>query len=423
MSIRISTSMMYSTSTAQMNNLQSALNKTQLQLSSGDKNLSPADDPIATSRALEVTQSQSINTQLVTNRNSAKNYLSQEDVALVAARDTITSVQTVVVNAGNASLTDTDRASLATEVQSALDSLVGTANTADGQGGYLFSGYKSTTVPYAPSATGATYQGDQGTRTLQVGSNRTIPVSTPGSTVFDSNLTGNGTFVASADPGNVTRGGTGIIDPGSVTDRTALTGDNYTINFAVTPADPTTNTAAITTYTVTDATTGNTVLPAPPATDPVPYVSGQTIAFDGQQTNITGVPADGDSFTVAPSTNQSVFTTLTNLLAVLKAPSEGAAGQAALTNGLNAASLGLATAKDNIMSVDSAVGSSQNELDSLDSTGDSLGLQYSATLSNLQDLDTVSAISTFTQQQTQLQAAQKSFTQISGLSLFNYIST
>ncbi|HEV7816578.1 MAG TPA: flagellar hook-associated protein FlgL, partial [Janthinobacterium sp.] len=410
--MRISTSTIYDTATTQMNNLQSALNKTQLQLSSNQKNLTPADDPIASSRALEVTQSQSLNTQLVTNRNNAKNSLSQEDVALTSARDTITSVQTIVVNAGNPTLADVDRASLATQVQSALDQLVGTANTSDGAGGYLFSGYKSTTIPYTPSATGATYQGDQGQRTLQVGSNRTIPVSDPGSAVFDSNLTGNGTFTVSADPGdlasgginpgNVGRGGSGVIDPGSVSDKSLLTGDTYTINFQVTPADPTTNTAAVTTYTVTDATKGTTVLPAPPAVAAIPYVSGQTINFDGQQTNITGAPADGDSFTVAPSTNQSVFTTLTNLLQVLNTPATGAAGQAALTNGLNAASLSLATAKDNIMTVDAKVGSSQKELDSLDATGASMTVQYATTLSNLQDLDTVSAISLFTQQQTTL---------------------
>lgn len=49
-------------------------------------------------------------------------------------------------------------------------------------------------------------------------------------------------------------------------------------------------------------------------------------------------------------------------------------------------------------------------------------LQYASTLSGLQDLDMVKAISLFSQQQITLQAAQKSFTSISGLSLFNYIS-
>jgi flagellar hook-associated protein 3 FlgL len=75
-----------------------------------------------------------------------------------------------------------------------------------------------------------------------------------------------------------------------------------------------------------------------------------------------------------------------------------------------------------VLSVQAAVGARLKELDYLDSSGDDLGLQYATTLSNLQDVDYTAAISLFTQQQTTLTAAQKSFTTMSGLSLFNYIS-
>ena len=44
-----------------------------------------------------------------------------------------------------------------------------------------------------------------------------------------------------------------------------------------------------------------------------------------------------------------------------------------------------------------------------------------ATLSKLQDLDIVKAISQYATQQTTLEAAQKSFKTMSSLSLFNYI--
>ena len=47
--------------------------------------------------------------------------------------------------------------------------------------------------------------------------------------------------------------------------------------------------------------------------------------------------------------------------------------------------------------------------------------QYQQTLSDLQDLDYAQAISDFTRQQVALEAAQKSFVAISGLSLFKYI--
>ena len=62
------------------------------------------------------------------------------------------------------------------------------------------------------------------------------------------------------------------------------------------------------------------------------------------------------------------------------------------------------------------------QVDALESTGSDLNIQYQTTLSGLQDLDMVKAISLYTQQQQTLQAAQMSFKTMSGLSLFNYIS-
>ena len=80
-----------------------------------------------------------------------------------------------------------------------------------------------------------------------------------------------------------------------------------------------------------------------------------------------------------------------------------------------------APALDNVLTVRSSVGARMKELDTLDSAGDDADIQYAATLSGLQDLDLVKAISLFTQQQATLEAAQKTFKSVSSLSLFNYI--
>ena len=179
---------------------------------------------------------------------------------------------------------------------------------------------------------------------------------------------------------------------------------------------------AVTTYTVQDTTTGQPVPANPSPPDPIAYTSGQAITFDGLTFDIKGKPADGDNFTVVPSTKQSVFTTVTDFLKVLRQPGSGEAGQAALNNVLNQVQSNVDNATDNVLSVRAAVGSRLKELDYLDSSGDDVDLQYNTTLSNLQDVDPVKAISLFTQQQTILDAAQKSFKGVTGLSLFNYIS-
>jgi len=74
-----------------------------------------------------------------------------------------------------------------------------------------------------------------------------------------------------------------------------------------------------------------------------------------------------------------------------------------------------------VLTVRASVGSRLRELDSLNSAGSSRDIQYSQTLSQLQDVDYAKAISQLTQQQTTLQAAQQSFVKIAGLSLFNYL--
>jgi flagellar hook-associated protein 3 FlgL len=413
--MRISTKTIFDIGTNQITSLQTAMSRTQQQLSTGRKNLTAADDPIATARAVEVTQSQSLNTQLATNRSNAKGVLSVETTALASVTSILQDIKDLAVKAGNGSYTDSDRESVAVELEGRLADLLGVANTADGVGGYVFSGYKSTTLPFTKTATGADYQGDQGQRSLQVGTTRTVPITDSGASVFENNATGNGTFVTTAAAGNFDRGGSGIISVGSVKDATLLTGHDYQIDFQVVAATP--GTPAQTTYTVTDNTTGQLV-----TTDPQPYVSGQNISFDGIQFDIQGTPADGDSFAVQPSTKQSIFTAVQGFIDALNQTGSGAAGQARLNNLLNQMQVSIDNASDNVLSVQAEVGSRLKELDYLDSSGDDMGLQYATTLSNLQDVDYTAAISLFTQQQTTLTAAQKTFTTMSGLSLFNYIS-
>jgi len=421
MSLRISTQTIYNVGVTQITGLQTALSRTQQQLATGRKNLTASDDPIAAARALEVSQSKDVNTQLSTNRDNAKSDLSQEEVALASATSLLQDVKTLAVNAGNGGMTQSDRESLAVEMEGKLNDMLGVANTSNGEGGYLFGGFRSTTLPYTLTPTGAAYQGDQGQRELKVGPTRQIPVSDSGFSVFENNTTGNGSFQTGAAAGNYTRGGTGIISPGSVQDPTQLTGHKYQIDFQVTPS-PSPGVPKTTTYTVTDLTLNQPVPPAPVPAVPQPYVSGQNISFDGLQFNIQGDPADQDQFSVDPSSKQSVFTTMRDLITALRAPGDGSAGQASLNNALNQVQSNIDNATNNVLAVRASVGSRLKELDYLDSSGDDAGLQYATTLSNLQDVDTVAAISLFTQQQTNLDAAQKSFKSVTGLSLFNYIT-
>lgn len=408
--MRISTLSIYGNATAQLNTLQSALARTQAQLSINSRILTPADDPVASARALEVSQSKEMNAQFATNRASARSSLATVEGALQNAGTLMMDIQELVVKAGNGAMLSSDREALATELEGRLADLLGVANSTDGSGGYLFSGYMATTQPFTPTPGGASYQGDQGQRQLQVAASRRVPLSASGSAVFEGGKTGNGTFQTQAAESNR---GTGVVSTGSVTDRgLAQAGRDYKLTFSVSDDIP-----AITTYSVVDTTTGVDVPVAPDQ----PYQSGKAIAFNGVSFDISGEPSNGDSFTVKPSERQSVFTTVTDLVEALRAPVDNPADKAALANRLATALDNMQSAHDNVLTIQASVGAHMKEIDFLDSAGDDLDVQYAATLGDLQDLDMVKAISDFSMQQTTLQAAQMSFKTMSGLSLFNYL--
>ncbi|MDP3668519.1 MAG: flagellar hook-associated protein FlgL [Telluria sp.] len=406
--MRISTSTMFETGTNQLGTLQTQLSRTQQQLATNRRMLTPADDPIASARALEVSQAQSINTQFATNRQNARSTLSLEDAALAGVTTLLQDAQALTITGGNGAYSASDRATIANELSGRLEDLMGLANSTDGTGGYLFGGFRSASPPFIRDASGTSYVGDQGQRQVQVGSARQIAMSDAGSAVFESNLTGNGTFVTAAA---LTNTGSAVVSPGAVTDATQLTRENYTLTFAVA--------LGVTTFTITDSQ--NVTVPPPPALAARPYVSGEAIAFSGMTFDIAGAPADGDIVTVGPSTKQSVFETIDKLIATLRAPALDLPGKAKLRAGLAEANNNLKSALDSVLTAHASVGTRMKELDYLDSTGEDLNIQYAATLSNLQDLDMVKAISLFTQQQFSLEAAQKSFKSLTGLSLFNYL--
>jgi len=402
--MRVSSNTVYDLGVSAMNQQQAQLLKTQQQMSTGRRILTPADDPIASSRALEITQADSINTQYGTNAQTAAGRLSLTDQALGSVTNLLQSIRQNAITGGNGSFTASDRASLAQDTQAMYDQLMTVANTTDGEGNYLFSGFQTGLKPFSPGAAGVQYLGDDGQRLVQVASGRQIAVSQSGADVFTRIRSGNGAFAVSAPAGNT---GNATYSPGTVTNAAAITGHQYQIVFSVT--------GTTTTYDVHDVTAGTTVATAQP------YTSGASIAFDGMSLEVSGIPAAGDVVQIDPSTNQDIFKTVSNLIAALKAPAGSPAAQARLQNSLTDAVTNLDQDLNNVSSVRAGVGTRMSEAATQQTSSQDLSLQYKQVLSNLQDLDYAKAVSDLTQQQTNLQAAQKSFLQTAQLSVFNYL--
>ena len=112
-----------------------------------------------------------------------------------------------------------------------LDALLSLANTRDSNGEYLFAGYQGATQPFSVDASGNyIYSGDNGQRFLQISQSKQIAVSDSGIDVFQTIKNGNGTFTTLDDPAN---SGTGVIAPGSVTNKSAYDGDVYSVLFPI----------------------------------------------------------------------------------------------------------------------------------------------------------------------------------------------
>ena len=398
--MRISSNMMFENNVAAINQLQSRLLQTNQQMTSGLRMSSASDDPVAAARALELTQSEATNTQYTANRESARSTLAIADSTLQGVTSAIQDMQGIAITAGHGSLDSAARKSLASNLNGTLQTLLGLANSTDGQGNYLFSGFQSRTKPFVDTATGAAYLGDDGQHRVQVAANQQMSASDSGADIFMRIKNGNGVFDVKPAATNT---GTGGVVTGTVTDPVALTGNSYSLTFSVA--------AGVTTYDVTNTTTG-AVLSTGNA-----YASGQSIAFDGMQTSVSGVPANGDTFTVQPSSNESVFSTIKDLIVALNAP----VGSGNLASSVSRSLGNLDKALSSALTAQATVGMRMNQLDALQASGDSLGLQLKKTLSNLQDTDYVKAAIDLNQQNVGLQAAQKSYAQISQLSLFNYI--
>lgn len=304
--MRISTATSYMTGTYDMQSLQSQLQSLQSQLDTQKRVVTPADDPVAAARILQLNQSDGMNTQFITNTKAVESTLSLAESQLTNASNLLTSLKAAAIQAGNTVLSSDQLLMIQKQVQEGISEMTGYANATDGKGNYLFSGNKVDTPPFVLDATyAATYQGDTGQRNVPISASRSMQISDAGSNIF-----------------------------------------------------------------------GN-------ATSP-------TAVFDALKS-------------------------LNVLLAQNPKPSTYSTDMGNIVSALDSAQKNLAT---NIASI----GARRQENQSVQDMGTQLGLQYKSGISDLQDLDMPSAITSFTQTQTSLKYSQLVYNKVTNLSLFNYMS-
>lgn len=184
--MRVSTSMMQRLSVESMLERQSQLSQTQLQLASGKRILTPSQDPSGTTRILSLNQQLSQNSQYQQNIDRLTSRLEAEESVLGSTGDALMRVRELAVSGLNDTYGQEERSHVATEMWLLLDEIFELANSKDGSGEYLFSGYQSQTEPFVDGGAGNySYQGDQHQRNLKISATREIQSSDTGSEIFE----------------------------------------------------------------------------------------------------------------------------------------------------------------------------------------------------------------------------------------------
>jgi flagellar hook-associated protein 3 FlgL len=398
MSTRISSAGMHDAAILQILTQQAKLARTQEQIASGKRVLSPADDPVATTQILDLTRARAQIEQYGKNTVAATNRLQTAESALADVASVLQRVRELTLQAGNVSNDATTLNSIRTEIRVRMEELQGIANRRDASGDYLFSGYSAQIMPFSRTTSGVAYAGDQGVRQLQVGPDQTVAVSFSGQDVFLDIPEGNGSFTTAAG----VHAGSGSIDTGQVVNAAAWIPGTYTVRFN-TPGS----------WDVLDST--NAVIASGT------YQDGTVINFNGAQVKVRGAPAAGDTFIIAPAARENMFDSLDDLASALVVNFSDPSERSNLYTSLDSALQQIDQGLNRVLDLRAQVGARLSMIDTATESRESLDVNLAKSLSEMQDLDYAEAISRMNQQMVSLQAAQAAYTRLGQMSLFDYL--
>jgi len=406
--MRISTLQAFNNGVAGLQRNYANVTRTQEQISTGNRILTPADDPVASVRLLQLEQQQNVLSQYNANLTAAKNSLTQEEVILNSVNTVLQRVRELAVQAGNGGLSAEDRKSIAAELREREDELLSLMNTRNARGEYLFSGFQGKTQPFVRDGAGSySYQGDEGQRNLQIASSLNIAISDSGKSIFES-VTNAGRLEV-ADRVSL---GFPVSEP-LVSDEVAFS--NYRGIRIVFDSDLEGK------YEVfgmpkdggAEVSLGTSNLDNDNDSDDKLVYGGVTLFVGGQPPTGSVILVQGK---VPVAEKQGILDTVANLRVALEDPT---------ANGndiRDAVAVALTNLDHGMISVDAArgnIGARLNVIETTQTDNEDVALVNKAVQAELRELDYAEALSRLSFQTIILEAAQQSYVKISGLNLFN----
>ena len=406
--MRVSTFQFYQTNALNIGRKSSEMNGMSPYMSEGKRILTAKDDPVANGTISGLNEELVRITQYNSNIDSAKASNSRSETAFSSIETLLMRVQTLALQANSGANSQNDMNAIAMELRGAYEELVSQANSRDESGNYIFAGYQVDKQPFLSAADGSvSYQGDYGERRLQVSGGVYVATSQAGDAVFLNAPNAIGDFGASyaSNDGGVRVSRAEIVQPGSY-DSAGFPPD---YGFAFTDADA----DGVMELTVTDGN-GASVYTT------TSYSPGQTVAFNGIEVVVDGNPLPGDSFSLAPKQESSIFENIQRLISwVENSKVSGTTEQNQvdyddILSQLNRDLIHITTRR-------AEVGSRLNTLMRQEDLNADLTLTLTESKGKLEDLDYAKAVADFEQAKLALQASQQRFMQLRDLSLFNYL--
>ena len=405
--MRIATANNYDSTIKVLADRQAQLAQQQERLATGKRVLRASDDPVAATLSEaarnRLARAEADQRALEASRTS----LQQAESGLAESGELIQRVRDLLVTAGNAGFTDSEREDVARQLEGLREQLIAVANRTDSAGRTLFGGLGGAATPfvdlYTPSGNGVAFNGQRG---QAAAGNTALPQALDGQAIWMQVPQGNGRFVVSLPNTNTGGVSTGV---GEVVDPASYTGGDYRISFA--------EVAGQMQYTVIDVSNGNTPLASHTG---VPYEPGKSVQFGGMGFVISGNPAAGDAIDIEGSPARTdIFQVVQNAVDALR---YGGVNESAHRNQeLARAMTEVDAGHDRVLLARGRVGELLNRADSLDTLLEGRALDNKAEDSRLTDIDLVKGSSDFQTQQQGLEAAIKSYAQVQKLSLFSMI--
>ena len=412
--MRISTMQSFNKGLNSILDNQNQVNNTQQQVSTGRRVLTPADDPIAATKILQLQQDAALREQFGKNMTGALGRLTLEETQLAGITENLTRLKELTVKAGDGSQTIGDRQAIAAEVREILGATVDLMNSKDAGGEYLFGGFKGGTEPFQQNENGRyDYAGDEGQRFLAIASSTTVATGDNGKKLFVDIEAADNTFTTSLNPLNK---GSAFINPGFVVDEEAYA-DFYPEDLVITFNADSALTPPTANYTIRQASDGRVV----EGMDAQPYSEGTDIVVAGIAVKISGKPEPGDEFLVNSSEKQGITDTIYRLMDGLNNLGDNPEDADTLNNLLADTLNNLAFAQSSISQVRSEVGARLNVVENTESLAADVDFVSKEVLSKLSDVDFAEAVSRLSLQSFLLETAQQSYAKIQNLSLFNQI--